>query len=334
MPVEQIIDAAKDASAEDILLTFISILEYPAVTLLVAMFLEIILPVKDRFRMSKLSPLFSAMAKRVNRDENSLGQNVFSSVFLPFFILSISVFTVLLLRFIVGSDTVVSLLILPFLLESKPLLKATLEIKKQMEQGNKTKARNALQSIVLRKCTNLSSLGIYKANCEAVAVGLFINWFSVMVWFLLLGLEGAVIMQSVSVMNRSFSLKESRNEMFGSFVYKLEQALIIPSLVAFSLTMLLSFGIIRIMRNLISSYKSFTGAVSCVVLELLGSYANISLGGPRYYGDRLIRLPKFGGYYDPEIKSPLKIYNKIRFCGVLFVCACVLFKIFINTSQS
>ncbi|MGN1281379.1 MAG: cobalamin biosynthesis protein [Succinivibrio sp.] len=333
MPVEQIFEAAKEASAFDILSTFISIIQYPALTLLLAMLLEIVLPIKDSMRLSRLSPLFSAMARRVNRAENTLGQNVFSSVFLPFFILCISIFTVLLLRFIIGSDTVVSLMLLPFLLESKPLLKRTLEIRRQMSEGNKNRARKELENIVLRKCSNLSSLGIYKANCEAVSVGLFINWFSVMVWYMLLGIEGAVIMQTVSVMTRSFSHKEQRNEMFGSFVYRFEQALIIPSLIAFSLMMFASIGIIRIIRNLRNNTKSFTGSVSCVVLELCGSYANISLGGPRYYEDRLVRLPKFGGQHDADMKSPIKIYNKIRFSGILFVCACVLVKIFINTDH-
>ena len=106
MPVEQILNAAKEVSISDFFATFFSILQYPAVTLLTAMLLEIILPINASWRLSNLAPLFSKLAKKVNRQENSLGQTIFSSVFLPFFLLCIAIFTILLLRFCINHDTI------------------------------------------------------------------------------------------------------------------------------------------------------------------------------------------------------------------------------------
>ena len=87
MPVEQIINAAKEASFLDVLSTFFSILEYPAITLLTAMLLEIILPIGKTLRISSLKPFFENISRKVNKEENSEAQIVFSSIFLPFFII-------------------------------------------------------------------------------------------------------------------------------------------------------------------------------------------------------------------------------------------------------
>ncbi|NLK84526.1 MAG: hypothetical protein GX278_00975 [Aeromonadales bacterium] len=333
MPVEQIIDAARNTSFIDVLATFFSILQYPAVTLLTAMLLEIVLPINATWRISNLSTLFEKMANKVNRKENSVGQTVFSSIFLPFLLLTVAVSIILLLRFTIDFDVIISLIVLPLLLESKPILRTTLSVKRALDTNNKEHARSYLQKVMLRQCDKLSVMGINKALSEAVAMSLFINWFAILVWFMLLDLEGAILMQMVAVMNRSFSLKQEKYALFGIFIHKLESLLLMPCAICLFLTMLLSTSALRIIRNVqfhISSYKNF---ISAFVLDLLGSYANVSLGGPRYYNNILYRIEKLGGSNDPTVKTPLKIYNKIRFCGILFVCICVVVKIYLYSAH-
>ena len=46
-----------------------------------------------------------------------------------------------------------------------------------------------------------------------------------------------------------------------------------------------------------------------------------------YYKNEIVRFAKLGAKNDPVAKTPFKIFNKIRFSGVLFVCACVLLKV-------
>ena len=86
MEVENLFVNANQASFADYLSTFFNLLEYPSVVLLLAVLLEIVLPLGSSWRLSALKPLFAMMARKVNRDGNSLGQKVFSSVFLPHFI--------------------------------------------------------------------------------------------------------------------------------------------------------------------------------------------------------------------------------------------------------
>jgi cobalamin biosynthesis protein CobD/CbiB len=329
MPVEQIINAAKEASFLDVLSTFFSILEYPAITLLTAMLLEIILPIGKNLRISSLKPFFENISRKVNKEENSEAQIVFSSIFLPFFIIIIALLIVFLLKFVVNHDVIVSLLLLPFLLESKPVLMTTLNVKHSLEEQNKDEAKKNLQEIMVRDCSMLSEMGINKAMAEATSMSMFANWFCILVWYILLGLEGAVIMQLVAVMNRSFSLKEKRNENFGIFVHKLEQILMIPPVILLFIMMMFSFSFKRIIFNMKAHLQTFVNASSCAVMDMLGSFANVSLGGPRYYEGELVRLPRLGGENEPEISTPLKLYNKLRFCGILFVCICVVLRIFL-----
>ncbi len=331
MPVEQIINAAKEASLMDVLSTFFSILEYPAITLLTAMLLEIILPIGSTLRISTLKPFFENISRKVNKEENSEAQIVFSSIFLPFFILVVAIFIVFFLKFVINYDLVVSLLLLPFLLESKPILKTTLEVKHALEEGRKDDAKKELQKIMIRDCSVLSEMGINKAMSEAVCMSMFANWFSILVWYMLLGIEGAVIMQLVAVMNRSFSLKEKRNESFGVFIQKLEQILMLPAVAFLAIVMMFSLSFKRIIVNYKAHVRTFVNSASSSVLEMLGSFANVSLGGPRYYEKELVRLPKLGGENEPNVGTPLKLYNKLRFCGILFVCICVILRIFLYT---
>lgn len=333
MPVEQYLEVAQNTSFKDVLVTFFTILQYPAITLFTAMLLEIVLPIGNNLRLQALTPFFRKLAKKVNRAENSAAQNLFSSVFLPFLLISIALFILLLLRFCIDHETILSLLILPFLLESKPILKTALAIKTALANEDKTKAKALLQPHMQRDCSKLSAMGINKALCEAVGMSMFINWFAVMVWYLLLGIEGAVLMQLVAVMNKAFSIKQKEYQLFGSFIYKFEQALLLPCTIAFFIVSMFSVSVVRILKNIKTHFKTYSSLTSGLILDILGSYANVSLGGPRYYSGNLIRLSKIGGQNEPEDKSPLKIYNKVRFTGILFVCICVLIKTYLYAAN-
>lgn len=327
MPVEQIIDAAKEASIKDLFFAFVSILEYPAVILFTAMVVELILPTKKKWCLSGMAPLFSKAAAKVNRPENAISQTVFSGIFLPIATVTSFVLTLELLRFCVSSDVILSLILLPILLESKGTLYQMFSVKREIDNKNIESARAVLQQFMKRDCMTLSDMGICKALCEYTAMRMFINWFSIMVWYMILDLEGALVMQLVAVMNNSFNFKEKKNEVFGSFIYKLEQSLLFPVLIVFIPLMLCSFSAIRILKHLKQHITEYTSFISSPVLDLLGSYANISLGGPRLYNGSKIRLTRIGGANDPDSRSALRLYNKIRFVGVMFVCLCVIQKI-------
>lgn len=231
------------------------------------------------------------------------------------------------LCFIIIYDSLLSILLLPLLLESKPVKKNIATVRNAIDDGRKDTAKKILQTRMIRDCIKLSQMGMYKAMSEQMAMSMFVNWFAILVWYILLGVEGAVLMQAVAVMNRSFSSKEKKTVLFGIFIMKLEHAMLLPALAVFMLFMVFSFFYARIVKNIRSHIKSYLDVISSVILDTMGSYANCSLGGPRYYKNEIVRFAKLGAKNDPVAKTPFKIFNKIRFSGVLFVCACVLLKV-------
>ena len=305
MPVEQIIEAAEDISFWDVLETLFAIIEFPAVTLLTAVLIEILLPISSSWKLTGLVFYFEKISRKVNKKENSTGQIIFSSIVLPFFILVVALLIAFFLRFVINYDAIVALLVLPFVMDSKYCFPTALKVKHALLDGKKDKARQQLQTIMHRDCSKLS-----------------------------LGIEGAVMMQLVAVMARAFSIKKERYVVFGAFSYKVEQIMLLPAAVCLFVMMLFSISCFRVLRNFISHITMFSSSTSGLILDWLGSYANVSLGGPRYYGTSLIRLPRFGGVNNPDIKTPLKIYNKMRFCGILFVCVCVLVSVFVTSDLS
>ena len=55
MPVEQYLEVAQNTSFKDVLVTFFTILQYPAITLFTAMLLEIVLPIGNNLRLQALT---------------------------------------------------------------------------------------------------------------------------------------------------------------------------------------------------------------------------------------------------------------------------------------
>lgn len=327
MEVENFIKSVNNVSWPDFFSTFFSLFEYPSAVLLIAVLLEMVLPLGQSYKLSALKPLYAALSRKVNRKGYSQAQVALSGVCLPALILLVAFALVELCRFIIIYDALLSLIFLPFLLESKLAIKSIRSSSDALDAGDKNSSRRELQKLMIRDCSKLSAMGIYKAMSEHIAMSMFVNWFALLVWYLIMGVEGAVLLHTVSVMNRAFCTKEQNNRIFGAFVMRLEHFLLFPALIVFVLFMALSFFYARIIKNFIWHAKNYHDVISSVILDCMGSYTNTSLGGPRYYNGEIVRFNRLGGRNEPERKTPFKIYNKIRFTGVLFICTCVILKI-------
>lgn len=91
---------------------------------------------------------------------------------------------------------------------------------------------------------------------------------------------------------------------------KLEHALLIPALVSFMLFMTFSFFYARILKNVLTHMKSYHDVISSVILDTMGSYANCSLGGPRYYKNEIVRFAKLGTKMIQPKRHLLKFLTK------------------------
>lgn len=291
----------------------------PATELTLAVLLEMLLPLSTLWSLSRLTPTFEDLALKVNREGRMQSQRYFAGFMLCMLILLvISLLTALLTALSYG-DGIVSVLLLLFLLRLNPVQRLITSLSAALDRDEKKSARRILQPFVLRQTARLSAMGLAKAGCESAVLRLFGSWFAVMVWFLLLGNLGAVLMALSAVLSEAFNVKRQRYATFGLFAARLNQALLIPPALALTVTMLISRHPLAAIRAGLEGFRSYPMGISGYVLALMGKSLGISLGGPRYYEDVLCRYPRLGGERDPQSHDLLRVLRRLRINGVLFL---------------
>lgn len=322
MDIERIWFTASHASGDQILDQLLLLLEEPGAVLLFAMLLEFMLPLPNSWRLERLSPIIKAMAAKVNLPSNTASQSYIAGFMLPLIIMGIALIALLIVRMVAGFDALLSLLVLPFLLEQRCVLTPLINIKRALDDGNKELARHILQRRLVRECDKLSVMGISKAACEFAVVRLTTTWFAVLVWYMIAGLEGAFIMLLSSIIARCLPTNLKENSSFGYCAYRIEQGLLILPVMALTCCMFLS---LHPRRNYLCGLDGLHKSGLMGYLQgLLGAWGGISLGGPRYYEGELKRFPRVGGPANPDPGSALSLFRKVRICGIVFVCVCVL----------
>ena len=171
----------------------------PSLVLALAVLIEMIIPLPKKLKLSGLSSVFASLARKVNRTGFSNQQRAFAGVMLPTLIVSVLLFLVLTLDLIAGFDLLVALVVLVLVLELRFAQEGSVQVERALREGFKDKAKGLLAPMVLRETSMLSELGIAKACAESAILRIFSGWFAVMVWFLIAGLEGAVVMQTITM---------------------------------------------------------------------------------------------------------------------------------------
>lgn len=296
------------------------LIQDPAAILMAAALLEMWLPLPRAWRAARLTPLFNALGSKVNRPQRSSSERYFAGILLPLLILGVVLFLTLLLFTLAGFEVWLSFVLLILLLELNPQERLALQLKKLLTQGQKQKAKELLTSQVLRDTTPLSAMGTAKAGCECIALRLFSGWFAVIVWYLILGIEGAVLMQTVFVLNTAFNVKLAANRSFGLGIRRILQAmLLLPALV---------YGLLHLLnlRGFKQFKAGFAGMQNCAaapcsgfMLSLTAYLLHLSLGGPRYYEGTLVRYSPTGGEHNPMPQDLLRVLQHVRFYGFLLI---------------
>ena len=175
------------------------LMQEPSLILAIAVILEMFLPLGRRFKLDGLMGVFSALGRKVNRPSISAGQRAFAGFFLPTLIVSVLLFLVLTLDLVSGFDSILALVVLVLVLELKFPQDQSILVYRSLHEGFKDKAKEVLRPMVLRETHMLSSMGIAKATSESAILRIFSGWFAVMIWYFMMGIEGAVFMQTVNV---------------------------------------------------------------------------------------------------------------------------------------
>lgn len=296
----------------------------PSLILALALMIEMFVPLPKSFKLSGLEPIFVGLSRKVNRAGHSEKQRAFAGFFLPVLILSVLLFLVFTLDAISGFDNIIALIVLIWSLELKFPQDKAASVYKSLHGGNKEQAKSKLSELVLRETSMLSSMGISKAACEGAILRIFSGWFSVMVWFFIAGIEGAVLMQTLNVLSHAFNYKLKGNYHFGQTVFRMHQLMsAIPALVLM-LFLFVSKNPVRHITCGKEGFNNFPAPISGLVLGAIGGALNISLGGPRYYQGEVMRLAKVGGEHNPDDQSILYAMRKIRMCGLLLLVVSIL----------
>lgn len=296
----------------------------PTLILALAIIIEMILPLPKSFKLSALKPIFVGLSRKVNRPSSSNTQRSFAGFFLSLLILLSILFLVFTLDALSGFDSLVSLVVLVWVLELKYPQDRALEVNRALHEGFKEKAKNLLSELVLRETNMLSPMGISKATCEGAILRIFSGWFSVIVWYLIAGIEGAVLMQIINLLSQSYNYKLRGNQHFGQFIFRMHQLMCAIPAALLMVFLFVSKNPVRHIAYGKEGFNLFPAPISGLVLGAIGGSLNLSLGGPRYYQGNLMRLPKIGGEHNPQEQSILYAMRKIRMCGLLLLVVSVL----------
>lgn len=302
----------------------LQLLELPGVILLFAMLLEFLLPIPDSAKLSRLSPLFKLMAAKVNRPDNTAAHSYLAGFLLPFLIIFLALFLMLVFGSLAGFDAWLGLVVLPLILESRLSMHLSEEVGTLLQNDRHDEAKLLLKPFTIRQVDKLSRMGVAKTCTELVIQRMFATWFAVLVWYMIAGLPGALVMQLSSILSRSFSTKYPQNRHFGICITRIEHGMLLFPAAVLCLCSLFSFFPFRAIKVAMGAASEYPSPVSGFVLGLMGYKLNISLGGPRYYQGEIFRFPRIGGLADPNVDSAQRAFNRLRWYGIIFVCLCIL----------
>lgn len=229
------------------------------------------------------------------------------------------------LNVLVPFDCIYDLLILLFCFDLASLRRSALDCAYQLRHGNKEEARNAVRPFVLREVDTLSHMGIAKAATESLPLNILEGIYVPLFWYLLFGPTMAFLSTFAVIMNKAANPKLPGNFYFGRLNVTLARTFcLFPGFL-----MLAMLGLATSFPALKKAWEQrhlHPNVISALVIATLGSYLDISLGGPRIYNGEKIRLANLGGITDPAPVHIEIIWRRVR-NSILFL---VLFMLLIR----
>lgn len=302
-----------------------TLLSLPGALLLMAVLLEMFVPLPKFLRLYSIIPACQGLAKKVNKPERKSSERYFAGILLPLIIILGTFFLSLLLLTLAGFDKLLTLILLTLMLTLHPVQQAAVKASRLLRRDNKEGARAVLTPLLLRDCSRLSAMGLAKAGAETVCLRLFAAWFAPMLRFLLVGFEGALLMQLVFILNCAFNVKLPQNAYFGLGSRRMLQVMLLPPAALFALLNIWRPHASAHIKLALSQSKACPNArVSSFVLSLCALTLKVSLGGPRCYQDELLRYARLGWSNQPGASTPSDMLHLLRFSGLCLICIAFL----------
>lgn len=303
--------------------TVLAFLSQESSIMLLALVVELIVIVPNKFRISAFADTFSYLSKKVNKKSYASHDKIFAGFLLPSLIIIIFYLLIVIFDILADFDSFISFIVLILVLDNHQIANDSIKIFKLLNRNQKDQARLYLQNMVLRDCHNLSTMGICKACCENIAIRSFVN-FAILFWFMLASFEGAVIMRLCYELAHIYNMKKEEYRFFGVGSFRIEQTLLFFPALIFILFNACNLNYKKFINEALRANKTYPAYNTGLILGTIGLKLDLKFGGPRYYGKELIRYENIGGSQNPTPDSILKLMHKMRFYTIIL---CIIFLI-------
>lgn len=183
-------------------------------------------------------------------------------------------------------------------------------VEKALSANKKSLAKNHLRSMVLRDVEPLSKMGVAKGAIESLLLRYNYQVINIIIWFLISGGLGALIVRLLIEMNQCWNTKKTSNQYFGAFCSYFVALLSLPSSVVFCIVFALAQGIQGGLKGLtvLKSKPHSFWSNGILLKAICGGAMGIQLSGPAFYDGLKQRFPRLGG----EREIVLADLNRLR----------------------
>ncbi|MCK5819279.1 MAG: cobalamin biosynthesis protein [Psychromonas sp.] len=190
------------------------------------------------------------------------------------------------------------------------------------------KAKYLLKQITLRETKPLSTVGVNKATIESMVLQFGHHWFSILFWYLLAGIYGALFYRIIQICAQQWNAKLDQFTVISripTFIY---------AVMLFPVHILLSFTFQLYdtpLKHFFTKYKQSIHWHHFSSGLMLASFAlslQIQIGGIRLYHDKKVNYSILGMNTQPTVAHIGKALQRITLCAWLWLTCFTLYYFF------
>jgi adenosylcobinamide-phosphate synthase len=219
-------------------------------------------------------------------------------------------------------------LLLYIALSFEPIITRSKKIANALKLDKKVLARHQLQTMVLRKTPNLSSLGITKACIESLLLRFSHQYCTVITVYLVGGGVAAITYRLLFEFSHCWHARLPRFTYFAKPV-----RLVVDSIQWLPARLTGSCFIVA--QNVGLGWRAFMGKSAhqqtrFFILNVQGAALGIQLGGPLYYAEEKLRFAKCGGSHLVTLEDIGRTVLAIRHTKWMFLTLCIIVSLLLH----
>lgn len=269
------------------------------------------------------------MAYKVSRGQSSNAlQQIIAGTLAPLVLLAPFLVILTLLMYLAEYPIFFEALLLFIALRFEPLILLSKKIENALKFEKKALARYQLQTMVLRKTTSLSSLGITKACIESLLLRFSHQYCTVMIVYLIGGGIAAISYRLLFEFSHCWHVRLPRFAYFAKPVRLLVDCIQwLPARltgICFILAQHAVLGWRAFMRKPSHQQTRF------FILNVQGAALGIQLGGPLYYAEEKLRFAKCGGPRLVTYEDIGRTIVTVKRAQWIFLAMCIIVSLLLN----